>query len=251
MGYCIALSNLGVYLAKCGDPDGGLNLLLRADSILSRNHDPDTMHHAQILENIGMALCGKQQLLEGLVQLKRCEVILRRELPPSHPKIAAILLRIADAYHNSGRFDECAKADAAALAVERRSQVQCAGPSCTRKLREDGAPLDVCVKCRATFYCGKACQTADWKAGHRAECKALMAEASGVGTGAGLASTPSPPAEGRGETCGAAGCSRVTTAVGEPLTVCLGCGAAAYCSVGCQRTDWRARHKTECGVYVA
>ena len=46
-----------------------------------------------------------------------------------------------------------------------------------RRQQEDGAPLDVCVKCRCTFYCGKACQTSDWKAGHKAECKALIAEA--------------------------------------------------------------------------
>ena len=45
-------------------------------------------------------------------------------------------------------------------------------------MRDDGAPLDVCIKCRRTFYCGKACQTADWKAGgHKAECKALAAGA--------------------------------------------------------------------------
>ena len=58
----------------------------------------------------------------------------------------------------------------------RRSQLLCAGPDCERKLREDGAPLDVCVNCRCTFYCGMACQTADWKAGHQKECKASIAE---------------------------------------------------------------------------
>ena len=49
-------------------------------------------------------------------------------------------------------------------------------------MRAGGAPLDVCVKCRRTFYCCKACQTADLKRGggggvYRAECNALIAEA--------------------------------------------------------------------------
>ena len=64
----------------------------------------------------------------------------------------------------------------------RRSQIHCAGPGCERQLREDSAPLDVCVKCWRTFYCGKACQTTGWKreGGHKAECKALIAEAAAV-----------------------------------------------------------------------
>ena len=66
----------------------------------------------------------------------------------------------------------------------RRSQSACAGPGCVRRMREDGAPLDVCVNCRRTFYRGKACQTADWKAGHRKECKALVAESAAALAGA-------------------------------------------------------------------
>ena len=74
------------------------------------------------------------------------------------------------------------------LLVMRRSQIDCAGPGCSRKLREDGpAPLDVCVKCRRTFYCGKVCQTADWKrkGGHKAECKEFIAAAAKVGENGG------------------------------------------------------------------
>ena len=36
--------------------------------------------------------------------------------------------------------------------------------------------------CRRTFYCGKVCLTADWKreGGHKAGCKALIAEGKGA-----------------------------------------------------------------------
>ena len=63
-----------------------------------------------------------------------------------------------------------AAAAAAAASATRRSQVQCAALCCPRKLKADGTSLDQCGGC---YYCSKACQTADWKAGHKAECKAL------------------------------------------------------------------------------
>ena len=74
-----------------------------------------------------------------------------------------------------------AAAGAEADAAGRRSQIACSAPGCRQQLREDGAPLDVFVKCRCTHYCSKACQTIDWKreGGHKAECKALIAEGKG------------------------------------------------------------------------
>jgi hypothetical protein len=32
-----------------------------------------------------------------------------------------------------------------------------------------------CQKCRARRYCCRNCQVADWEAGHKKECKALLA----------------------------------------------------------------------------
>ena len=101
--------------------------------------------------------------------------LLRKLLPPDHGKIAQVLNAIADLKRRMG--DESAITTAEeARAVERRSQTNCAGPGCTRRVRPDDAPLDQCAGCLRTYYCGKACQTADWKAGHKAECKALVAE---------------------------------------------------------------------------
>ena len=107
--------------------------------------------------------------------------IFRRNLPPDHPIIGIALKGVARAQQHLQRPAEAAVSQQAGQAVVRRSQTRCAGPKCTRKLREDGAPLDVCVKCRRTFYCSKDCQTADWKrkGGHKAECKALIAEGKG------------------------------------------------------------------------
>ena len=89
------------------------------------------------------------------------------------------LTKIAEVNRRLGRGSAADAAVSEHTALSRRSQIACAGPGCRRKLREDGAPLDVCVKCRRTLYCGKDCQTADWKreGGYKAECKALIAAA--------------------------------------------------------------------------
>ena len=68
---------------------------------------------------------------------------------------------------------ECAALVAAAAAVA-PAVARCAGPGCVRMRRGDGAPLDQCAGCLHTHYCGKACQTAHWKGGQRAECKAMV-----------------------------------------------------------------------------
>ncbi len=36
--------------------------------------------------------------------------------------------------------------------------------------------LSKCSRCNVAKYCGRDCQLAHWKAGHKAECKALAAE---------------------------------------------------------------------------
>ena len=94
-----------------------------------------------------------------------------------------------------GRLEEAESARAVVMQVARRLQTHCSGPNCHRMLRPEGAPLDVCVKCRCTLFCGKACQTADWLAegGHRAECKALIAEGKAVAAAAAAAEAASVP----------------------------------------------------------
>ena len=35
---------------------------------------------------------------------------------------------------------------------------------------QHGVALKACTRCKATHYCGRACQTAHWKAGHKQFC---------------------------------------------------------------------------------
>jgi hypothetical protein len=52
--------------------------------------------------------------------------------------------------------------------------------------------------------------------------------------------TPCPPSP--------EGCCRACGERGKVLKRCGRCGGVQYCSVTCQRTDWRRRHKLECGA---
>lgn len=54
---------------------------------------------------------------------------------------------------------------------------QCRGRRCdwcfvASQLDASAKPPLRCGRCKAVFYCGRACQEADWKAGHKVECAA-------------------------------------------------------------------------------
>ena len=104
-----------------------------------------------------------------------------RHLPPHHPLIGDVLAEMADcleAIGGSANIEEAAVKRRQAHDITRRSQTRCSGRGCPRRLREDGGPLDQCAGCLCTYYCNEACQTADWKAEHKAECRALRQEGS-------------------------------------------------------------------------
>ena len=146
-------------------------------AMLERLGLTNTLQYAKTIHNLAAYVNMLGLNAEALALYERSLAIGRRLLPPTHPHLALSQENIARAQALLGDVAAANASIAASTAVARRSQVACAGPGCKLRLRPDGAPLDVCVSCRCTFYCGKACQTADWKAGHRAECKVLIAEA--------------------------------------------------------------------------
>ena len=160
-----------------GDLDGALASALRAHDIYTRQGEVGTLEFAELLRVFGILSSDRGNLSVALDFFTQCLAIRNWYFPPDHPEIASALAFVSNVHIQLGRPAAAADMQAVALAINRRSQTRCAGPGCTQKLREDGASLDVCVNCRRTFYCGKACQTADWKAVHRKECKALIAEA--------------------------------------------------------------------------
>ena len=147
-------------------------LLLNASDIFTSSSVVDTStEYGEICVVFGHFFSSAGDSRQAIVHYREGFTLLSRVLPPCHPLLGDLMRAMGD-------LSEAPLADdylAAAQFAARRSQTACAGPGCVRKLREDGAPLDVCALCRRTFYCGKACQDADWRreGGHRAECKTL------------------------------------------------------------------------------
>ena len=57
------------------------------------------------------------------------------------------------------------KKDKNASAPEARVCAHCLAPD-----GQHGVALKACIRCKAAFYCGRACQTAHWRAGHKQFC---------------------------------------------------------------------------------
>ena len=184
----VCLTNIGSVYFDRGDFTGAVDSYHRALAIYEGHGLQDSADFATLTMNLGSARMKLGDEDEALDHYERCLAIRRRLLPPDHPQIAGVLRNISAVNARLGRTAAATDAFAASTAVARRSQTACAGPGCARKLREDGAALDVCNNCRRTFYCGLACQKADWKAGHKAECRKLISEA--VALAAALAAAP-------------------------------------------------------------
>ena len=175
MESAVATFNAGYVLILMGNGAEGEAYVQSSLNMLERLGRENTPQFAS-------CLCVKAQLLAtqgeaelALACLERCLVIQRQTLPLDHPSLASTLTCISQMQSRLCR--PAGDAAAAAAAIYRRTQTVCSGPKCQLSMRPDDKPLDVCVNCRCTFYCGKACQTADWKSVHKAECKALIAKA--------------------------------------------------------------------------
>jgi len=180
-----SMMNLGYCLFRAGQRDEGISTLRRVVTLLKELNIENTALFANACNSLGACLSDAGQLAEALSFLTRALELRRKLLPPDHPKVAMNLNNIAVVNEALGNADAALQAAAASAAVARRSQSACAGPGCTRSVKADGRPLEQCGKCRRTCYCSVACQTADWKreGGHKAECKALVAEGVNVEVG--------------------------------------------------------------------
>ena len=108
-----------------------------------------------------------------------------------------------------------------------------------------------CERCKKARYCGRKCQKAAWKAGHKAQCQpaesleaALPAPeadhpagAANVGDNIQASLMPAPVRD-QEKVC--IRCKQP----GSPLR-CSGCKRVRYCSAGCQKADWK-QHKKAC-----
>ena len=171
--YAVLLEQVASVYDDLGQADVTLSWYHRAREGFEKVNATNTSAFAQLLLNMGVLYARSNNLSVALTHFTRAETIYRGVLPPDHPAITQCMRNIADANEQLGNTDAAASAAAVAASAARRSQVQCAGPACPRKIKADDSPLDQCGKCKRCYYCSKACQTAHWEAGHKAECKTL------------------------------------------------------------------------------
>ena len=162
-----SFQRLAIALFRAELIDDCNNAIAEALSCVERGGGAGTYLHADMLSVAGTLLISQERAAEALPVLERALVMVKACMPtaPDHALLQRVLAGIAFARRKCGMSAD--EAESSVHAVLRRSQLACAGPGCERKLQEDGTPLDVCVKCRRTFYCGKVCQTADWNRGTR------------------------------------------------------------------------------------
>ena len=167
------LTQLGSAYSGLGRYNTALSWFNRAHAAYEELHSTQNINFGGLLHAMGGAYLETRNCSAALSHFTRALEIYRALLPPDHPSATDCLENIAIVNGMLGNVNAAATADAAAASTARRSQVQCAAAGCPRKVKADGSPLDQCSGCKRCFYCSKSCQTADWKAGHKAECKEL------------------------------------------------------------------------------
>ena len=166
VNYGTLLQQIGFAYFNLDQSDVALLWLNRARATYEKLNVTTASNFGTLLTNIGSAYATTNNLSEALPHFTRAEAVFREVLPPDHPNITACMCNISLLNSALGNTDAAAAAAAAADSTARRSQVQCAAVSCPRKVKADGTPLYQCGGCKRCYYCWKACQTADWKAGH-------------------------------------------------------------------------------------
>jgi hypothetical protein len=146
-------------------------------------------------------------------------------------------------------FSEAKIDDMALMDSKRRAQFM--GRACHACFKTEANMLK-CGLCLKAYYCTKECQKSHWRQ-HKATCDRGGGEPPGSASSAADSALPhatqhddasvNAPASGWAGACHF--CAKSEVQVADRLKRCDRCRSVAYCSVECQRSDWKA-HKKEC-----
>ena len=187
VNYAMGRLNMGEALAQSGEYEAGLVHMQAGLALRTKLLPPND---PAIDVALRLIYCTQQCKRSGAVGLEHIVA------KPPTAGVAAVLTRIAEASAApaGAAAAAAARADVSGEAAAQRSCVvaprpstscqssgsggaavaqrpaitACCGPGCGRALPKGGA---VCGGCGRAAYCGKACQHADWKTGHKAACK--------------------------------------------------------------------------------
>jgi hypothetical protein len=150
----------------------------------------------------------------------------------------------------------CSEANLHEMAMDPKKRARFMGRACHNCFKTQTSMLK-CSLCLTAHYCSKECQKTDWRL-HKATCdRGVESPSPAPSQQQSLSSADSlqqhddehvdASVSGSGleanEACHS--CSKLQSQIAERLKRCDRCRSVAYCSVQCQRSDWRA-HKKAC-----
>ena len=159
---------------QMGERDAAAAAARRSISILTELGEATTIVFGCASEVVGLAELHRGRPDVAMLHFNAAMTIFRTRLGMEHACMIKLLGHIAQCRLAVGNLTEASDCYAQAEGVRRRLQTSCA--RCKAPHRPDGSTLEQCGGCKRTHYCGRDCQTADWKARHKGECAALAAE---------------------------------------------------------------------------
>ena len=179
----IELGNRGNELKKSGRFEDAERAFNQSLAIKLRAYPEDSVHICITLSGLadtlldwGKATKSEERLRQARAYAERMRAIAIRIKSPDQRRIADEILGDISKEQGGSRpeRDTSADTDSAAVIIGGSSvtvehpTARCGYMPCSA-IRNDGADLQLCGRCKRIYYCGRACQTKDW-AEHKPSC---------------------------------------------------------------------------------
>ncbi len=180
----VELNNLAHELQKAGRFDESEKSFLESLAIKLRAYPEDSVHICITLSGLAdtmlewaKATKNKQRLCQAREYAKRMRAIAIRIKSPEQRRIADEIIGDIDKAEGGTRpeRDISADTDSPAIIVGGGSitieapTARCAYTTCSAT-RSGGVDLQLCGRCKRTYYCSRVCQAADWPT-HKTSCQ--------------------------------------------------------------------------------
>ena len=239
------MASMSECYARQGLFDKALETAQRA--VLSGGETRDSLSY------LGIALRNSEQFDEALVVYRKAQVMAFRKWGRLSSQVADSHFRVGMCLRDLGKLDEALESLSSARSILEELQTDQALYAATlyglaSALFMSNRPSEAKVQVECALEINRRLYSADNS--YISDCLRLLADlnsALGNVDAAELASSEATSASRRSQTqCATAGCPRRMKLDGSSLEMCAGCRQTHYCSVECQRADWKTTHKAEC-----
>lgn len=198
---------------------------------------------ARNMSSVSHTKPSKERVVQFLLESMIAPKLPRITGDPHRPRMILVAYRLKCAF---SYIEECMGRISVPCILEAKDQAKVhaaaennhyKGRNCTyscEKCSRSDVPLSKCQRCQDVYYCGRACQKADWKL-HKSSCS--KATKSQPETSESTANRDA--LEDHSHSC--VKCNRSNV----PMSRCTRCKNVFYCGRDCQKADWKV-HKLNC-----